>query len=111
MSGYLRTMDGREHHVGKVLSPIECFRCGICCTRYQPQLAPEELETIANGLRLSAEDFISRYAQLTNVGYLLRQTERGCVFLSWEEDGSRTSCIIYPFRPETHLRQGAGMQT
>ena len=100
MSGDLRTLDGHEHHVGKIWPPIECFRCGICCTRYQPQLTSEEAETIAKGLRVSTEDFLSRYAQLTNVGYLLRQSGKGCVFLSWEEDGTRAGCSIYPFRPE-----------
>ncbi len=100
MSGHLRTIDGQEHPIGGSLPPIECFCCGICCTRYQPPLIPEEVETIAGGLGLSAEDFLSRYAQLTNVGYLLRQSERKCIFLSWEEGGAKASCSIYSFRPE-----------
>ena len=100
MSGYLRTLDGQEHHIGETWPPIECFRCGICCTRYQPQLSSEEAATIAKGLGMSTEDFLARYAQFTNVGYLLRNSEKGCVFLSWEEDGARASCSIYPFRPE-----------
>jgi len=100
MAGYLRTLDGYEHRVGEMRPSIECFCCGICCTRYQPQLPPEEAEIIAKRLGMSTEDFLSRYAQLTNVGYLLRQSEKGCIFLIWEEDGARASCRIYPFRPE-----------
>ena len=101
MSGYLRTTDGHEHYVGKILPQIECFRCGICCTRYQPQLTHEEVKIISRGLNISTEDFLSKYAQCTNVGYLLRQSERGCIFLSWEEDDSRASCTIHSFRPES----------
>ena len=100
MSGYLRTLDGHECPVGERQPQIECFRCGICCTRYQPPLTHEESKTIAKGLGISTEDFLARYAQLTNAGYLLRQSEKGCIFLSWEEDGARASCSIYPFRPE-----------
>lgn len=100
MSGYLRTLDGHEHQVGETWPPIECFRCGICCTGYQSRVTPEETEIIAKGLGMSTEDFISRYAQLTHVGYLLRQSEKGCVFLCWEKDGTRASCTIYPFRPK-----------
>jgi len=101
MSGYLRTVDGNEHQVGEIRTPIECFRCGVCCAGYQPQLTPEEIENIAKGLKVSTEDFLSRYAQSTHIGYLLRQSERGCVFLSWEKDGTRASCTIHPFRPKT----------
>ncbi len=100
MAGYLRTLDGREHHIGKASPPVECFHCGVCCVRYQPQLTTEESETIARGLKMSTENFLARYAQFTNVGYLLRHSERGCVFLSWEKDDSRAICTIYPFRPE-----------
>ena len=101
MSGYLKTMDGDEHHVGEAEVSIECFRCGVCCLRYQPQLSPDEIETIAGELGLSPSDFLARYAQFTNVGYLIRQSERGCVFLTWEEDGTRANCNIHPFRPES----------
>ena len=100
MSGYLRTLDGNEHQVGEICTPIECFRCGICCTDYQPQVNPEEIENIARGLKVSTADFLSRYAQSTYVGYLLRQSERGCVFLLWEKDGTRASCTIHLFRPK-----------
>ena len=98
----LTMLDGSEHRVrlGKVPPPIECFRCGICCTHYQPMLDTEEIETTAQRLGLSFGDFLSRYAQLTVVGYLLRQTEKGCVFLTREDGETRASCRLYPFHPE-----------
>ena len=93
-------LDGKEYHIGKVWLPMECLRCGICCTRYQPPLTPEEVETIAKGLGLSPGDFLSKYVQITVAGYLLRQTEKGCVFLKWEEGEATANCDIYPFRPD-----------
>jgi len=100
MSGYLRMLDGKEYRVGEALPAIECFRCGICCTRYQPPLTPEEVETLAKELGLSPSDFLSKYVQIMVTGYLLRQTEKGCVFLKWEEGEANANCSIYPFRPE-----------
>lgn len=97
---YLNTLDGREQHTGQAWPPIECFCCGVCCVRYQPQITTEESETIAAGLKMSAGDFLSRYVQFTNIGYLLRRSEKGCVFLSPEKDDSTAICTIYPFRPE-----------
>ena len=91
-------LDGSDYRVGKAPPQLECFRCGVCCTRHQPQLGTDEVATIAGGLGLAAADFLSRYGQLTNVGYLLRHNETGCVFLTW--DGVRTACRIHAFRPE-----------
>lgn len=100
MSGYLRMLDGKEYRVGEAWPPIECFRCGICCTRYQSPLTPEEVETIAGELRVSPSGFLSKYVQVTVTGYLLRQTEKGCIFLDWDEGEVTANCSIYPFRPE-----------
>ncbi len=100
MSGHLRTIDGNEYPVGENRPPIECFRCGVCCMRYQPPLMSEDIERVATGLEMSTEDFLSRYAQMTHVGYLLRHSEGRCVYLVLEEGGDRASCSIYQFRPE-----------
>ncbi len=101
VNAILKTLDGSEHCVRLTEAPlpIECFRCGICCTCYQPLLSSEEIETIARQLGLSAGAFLAKYAQPTVIGYLLRQTEKGCVFLKWESR-TKTSCHIHPFRPE-----------
>ncbi len=99
MSGRLRTMDGQEHRIGDLQPPIECFRCGVCCLRYQPSLMSEEIEAIATGLGMSTTDFLAKYAQVTYVGYLLRRSEGRCVFLVYDEGGDKASCSIHPFRP------------
>jgi Fe-S-cluster containining protein len=95
----IRTMDGRQR-VMTAETAIPCFRCGFCCTLYRPPLHPEDIERIASPLGMSTAEFISRYAERvpTSEGYLLRATERGCIFLTWKEDG-KACCAIYPFRP------------
>jgi len=100
MPSYFRTLDGREHPINRVDSPIECFRCGICCMRHQPRLTAEEVAIMAEQLGLSTDDFLSKYVVITIVGYLLRQTKKGCVFLIWEEEEGRATCSIHPSRPE-----------
>ena len=96
----IKTIDGKEITVAEQ-TPISCFRCGICCTRYQPPLAPEDIDNIASALGISRAKCISRYAVKvpTKEGYLLQKTEKGCVFLNWDADG-KARCTIYPSRPK-----------
>lgn len=100
MPGYIRMLDGQEYCAGEACPPIECLRCGICCTRYQPPLSPEELDTLAGKLGMSPDSFLAEYVQTTLAGYLLRQTEKGCVFLDRETEELTAACRIHPFRPE-----------
>jgi len=100
MTGYLRTLDGREHPVEHPEQAIECFRCGVCCLRYQPRVDMAEIDALANGLGLSRDEVMSRYIQITIVGYLIRQGKKGCVFLRWENGGTRATCRVHSFRPE-----------
>ena len=100
MRSYLRTIDGQEYGFGEEWSPTECFRCGICCIGYQPKLAVEEIELIAERLSMGVSEFINSYVTVTQVGYLIRQAEDGCVFLTWEKGASKTYCSIYSIRPK-----------
>jgi Fe-S-cluster containining protein len=96
----LKTLEGKETTVTEQ-TPIPCFRCGICCTRYQPPLGPKDIGSIASALGISRSECISRYAAKvpTKEGYLLKQAEGGCVFLAWDVDG-RARCSIYSARPK-----------
>ena len=100
MRSYLKTLEGEERSFGETSPTIECFRCGICCIDYQPQVTGAEIELIAGRLSMSADEVISQYVMITQVGYLLRRTESGCVFLTQEKDTSKVSCAIYSSRPE-----------
>ena len=96
----VKTIEGKEIATTEQ-TPIPCFRCGICCTSYQPPLAPEDLENIASALGISRSKCISRYAAKVPIkeGYLLKHTKKGCVFLAWDADG-KARCTIYPSRPK-----------
>ena len=96
----IKTMEGKEITIAEQ-TPIPCFRCGICCTRYQAPLEPEDIENIASALGISSSDCISGYALKVPIkeGYLLKHTAKGCVFLTWDED-EKARCTIYPSRPK-----------
>jgi Fe-S-cluster containining protein len=59
----------------------------------------EEIGLMAKRLSMSADEFIDKYVTVTKVGYLLSQTENGCVFLTLESGTSKASCTVYPVRP------------
>jgi len=96
----IKTIEGKEITMAKQ-TPIPCFRCGICCTCYQPPLTTEDIDNIASALGISRSKCISRYAVKVPIkeGYLLKRTKKGCIFLAWDADG-KASCAIYPLRPK-----------
>jgi Fe-S-cluster containining protein len=95
----IKTAEGKEITVTEQ-TPIPCFRCGICCTCYHAPLTAEDINNIASALGMSRSKFVSRYTRKvpTKEGYLLKHTEGGCVFLSWDADG-KARCTIHPSRP------------
>jgi len=96
----IKTSEGKEITITEQ-TPIPCFRCGICCTSYQAPLTPEDINNIASALGISRSKCISRYALKVPIkeGYLLKRTEKGCVFLAWDADG-KARCTIHPSRPK-----------
>jgi len=96
----IKTLGGKEITITEQ-TPIPCFRCGICCASYQAPLTPEDIDNIASALGISSSKCISRYALKVPLkeGYLLKRTEKGCVFLAWDADG-KARCTIHPSRPE-----------
>jgi len=96
----IKTLEGKEITITEQ-TPIPCFRCGICCTRYQAPLAAEDIDNITSALGISRSRFVSKYAVKVPIkeGYLLKHTRKGCVFLAWDEDG-KARCTVYPSRPK-----------
>lgn len=79
---------------------IPCLRCGVCCTRWQPQLELEEVGHIARHLGLSTEDFKRAYLveRAERFGLLLLVQEQGhCIFLRYR--GNEAECAINAFKP------------
>jgi Fe-S-cluster containining protein len=96
----IKTIEGKEITVA-AQTPIPCFRCGICCTCYQPPLTSEDIDNIASALGISRSKCISKYAVKVpiNEGHLLKYTKDGCVFLAWDADG-KARCAVYLSRPK-----------
>ena len=96
----IKTLEGKEITLIEQ-APIPCFRCGVCCTRYQAPLTAEDIDNIAAALEISRPRCISRYTMKVPIkeGYLLKHTGKGCVFLAWDADG-KARCTIYAYRPE-----------
>ena len=96
----IKTLEGKEITIAEQ-TPIPCFRCGVCCTRYQPPLTPQDIDNIASALGISRSKCISRYALKVPIkeGYLLKRTEKGCILLAWDADG-KARCTIHPSRPK-----------
>jgi Fe-S-cluster containining protein len=95
----VRTLDGKEITVAEQ-PPVPCFRCGVCCTWYQPPLADDDIDRIASNLEIPRSKCISKYAVKVPIkeGYLLKHAKKGCVFLARDADG-RARCTIYGARP------------
>lgn len=96
----IKTLEGEEITMAEQ-TPIPCFRCGICCTRYQPPLTTKDIDNLAGALDMSRRRFIYRYAVKvpTREGYLLKRTDEGCIFLAWDADG-KARCTIHASRPK-----------
>jgi Fe-S-cluster containining protein len=96
----IKTIEGKEITIAEQ-TPIPCFRCGICCTCYQPPLTAEDIANIASALGISGAKCISKYAVKVPIkeGHLLKRTKKGCIFLAWDADG-KARCTIYPSRPK-----------
>ena len=96
----IKTSEGKEITIAEQ-TLIPCFRCGICCTCYQPPLTAEDIGNIASALGISGAKCISKYAVKVPIkeGHLLKRTKKGCIFLAWDADG-KARCTIYTSRPK-----------
>jgi len=82
--------------------PFVCFRCGICCNRYQVLLSLTEACRISGDLGLPLSVFLGRYADQHWYGldsFLLRQHDGACVFLEHTEDNKKAICLIHRVKP------------
>lgn len=81
---------------------VICFRCGICCTKYQVNISLIEGRLIADVLGLDWNKFIAEYTDPRWPGtnsLLLIQLNGACVFFKQVDRRKETSCLIHTFRP------------
>lgn len=79
-----------------------CFRCGVCCTRYQVRLSLVEARQIADELGLAWDEWLDRYVDQRWPGtdsFLLCHCNGACVFLERIEARNVTRCLVQSFKP------------
>lgn len=85
-------------------TPLPCFRCGMCCIKFDVLLDLAEAHRIADALDIDCEYFLEKY---TNhawpiVGsFLLRRINGVCVFLKQSQDGRKTRCLVHSAKPSS----------
>ncbi len=80
---------------------IPCFRCGVCCRRWQPLIGPAEAARLARYLGIPVAAFLARYARpypFDDQQHQLLERNGGCVFLT-VEDGL-AGCAVHEARPQ-----------
>lgn len=81
---------------------IICFRCGVCCTKYQVRLSLIEGRRIADELGLAFDEWLERYVDKywqRPDSFLLRQRNGACVFLKQVKGSNKTCCLIHNMKP------------
>jgi Fe-S-cluster containining protein len=91
---------------------IPCFRCGVCCERWQPLIDLDRARRIASWLGKLLLRFLDEHTEvypLHDEQVLIRRAESGaCSFLERESDGL-TRCGIHPVRPDACRDWEAGL--
>lgn len=91
---------------------IACFRCGLCCARYQAPLTTAEAQAIADALGMTLDAFLDRYVDdswYEPGRFLLDTGTDACVFLEPASEGRPASCKIHPLRPQVCRDWQAGL--
>ncbi len=93
----------RKRQIHKLeISEIPCFRCGTCCSKFQPQISLSEAHIIADKLGVSWRHFLADYIDPRWPGtrnFLLRHINGACVFLRVSSDQKQKLCSIHTFKP------------
>lgn len=88
-----------------------CFRCGLCCIKYQVRMSVTEARRIASTLELSWDEFQGKYLDPEWPGVeslLLIHRDGACVFLDIDTGTRTTTCRIQSFKPSSCLDWSSG---
>jgi len=80
--------------------PMECRRCGLCCTRHQAFVTPTDIDRIVQYLGITPEDWEELYDDPRwqhSEWRLIRHVNGACAFLRWE--GGLSACAIHEVKP------------
>ena len=79
---------------------MECLRCGVCCTKHQAFVGPEEIGRIIAFLGITKDDWEQLYADPRyeyNNNRAIRHVKDRCAFLKY--NGNTTYCDVQPVKP------------
>lgn len=103
----LSTCDGRQRDYASQQGGFEpwqqmpCLRCGVCCTKWQPQVDIEVANNLARQLGMSLKRFLKEYAikyPVKRNSYVFQRRQGACVFLKHEAEFA--TCAIHAFKPQ-----------
>jgi Fe-S-cluster containining protein len=80
---------------------MECRRCGVCCTRHQAFVNPEDIARIVAYLGITLQDWYRLYddSRWQYSEYrLIRHVNGACAFLEYDNNGL-AACTIHPVKP------------
>lgn len=87
----------------KLGGDLTCFRCGICCKRYQVGVDLVEARRIVDNMGISWDEFLDEYVDRRYIGnenFLIRQRDGACIFLKRINE-KQTCCLIHDFKPSS----------
>src|SRR4030067_41008 len=82
---------------------LPCFRCGVCCTRYQVCINMYEAQRLAAHLNIKFDIFLQDYTDPRWPGtenFLIRHHDGACIFLENISGTKLTGCRIHHVRPQ-----------
>jgi len=80
--------------------PMECRRCGVCCTMHQAFVDPEDIVRIVSFLGIAMQDWEQLYddSRWQYSEYrLIRHVNGACAFLEYTD--GLASCAIHAVKP------------
>jgi Fe-S-cluster containining protein len=81
---------------------MQCFRCGVCCVKFQAYLTLREAKKIARNMGLPWELWRAKYTDPRWPGtesLLIIHQNGACVFLERNAENLSTRCLIHDFEP------------
>jgi Fe-S-cluster containining protein len=88
---------------------MECHRCGVCCTKHQAFVTPEDIERIVAYLGITPSDWEKLYddPHWRFIDYrLIRHINGACAFLKFDE--GLATCQVHAVKPACCARWRAG---
>ncbi|MBN1367352.1 MAG: YkgJ family cysteine cluster protein [Dehalococcoidales bacterium] len=82
---------------------LPCFRCGVCCRKYQVRVTVGEARNIAEKLGINLTEFLRKYTDPRWPGsdsFLFLHQKGSCIFLREKPGSKTTGCAIHTFRPK-----------